>query len=61
MPMLSISSTGQSLLLPVCDVLTYRPPLVQTNPYAANVFICMSFFVALFNYIRFAREVIWQM
>jgi ethanolaminephosphotransferase len=38
-----------------------RPPLVQTNPYAANVFICMSFFVALFNYIRFAREVIWQM
>jgi ethanolaminephosphotransferase len=38
-----------------------RPPLVQTNPYAANVFIWMSFFVALFNYIRFAREVIWQM
>ena len=38
-----------------------REPLVQSNPVAANVFICMSFFVALFNYVRFAREVIWQM
>ena len=61
MPMLSISSTGQYLLLSEYDLLMIRPPLVQTNPYAANVFICMSFFVALFNYIRFAREVIWQM
>ncbi|WWC87383.1 uncharacterized protein L201_002272 [Kwoniella dendrophila CBS 6074] len=37
-----------------------REPLVQSSPVAANVFIGMSFFVALFNYIRFAREVIWQ-
>ncbi|WVW78960.1 hypothetical protein I302_100923 [Kwoniella bestiolae CBS 10118] len=37
-----------------------REPLVQASPVAANVFISMSFFVALFNYIRFAREVIWQ-
>ncbi|ODN74868.1 hypothetical protein L202_07172 [Cryptococcus amylolentus CBS 6039] len=37
-----------------------REPLVQSSPVAANVFIWMSFFVALFNYIRFAREVIWQ-
>lgn len=37
-----------------------RQPLVQSSPTAANVFICMSFFVALFNYVRFAREVIWQ-
>ncbi|WRT65238.1 uncharacterized protein IL334_002181 [Kwoniella shivajii] len=37
-----------------------REPLVQNSPVAANVFIGMSFFVALFNYIRFAREVIWQ-
>lgn len=36
-------------------------PLVQSSPAASNVFICMSFFVALFNYIRFAREIIWQM
>jgi len=60
MPMLSTSSTGQYLFFS-SDLLMIRPPLVQTNPYAANVFICMSFFVALFNYIRFAREVIWQM
>jgi ethanolaminephosphotransferase len=45
---------------PGADV-TYRQPLVQNTPGAANVFIHMSFFVALFNYIRFAREVIWQM
>lgn len=38
-----------------------RQPLVQASPVAANVFIWMSFFVALLNYIRFAREVIWQM
>ena len=38
-----------------------REPLVQASPVAANVFIWMSFFVALLNYIRFAREVIWQM
>lgn len=37
-----------------------RAPLVQNSPTAANVFICMSFFVALFNYFRFAREIIWQ-
>ncbi|ORX36138.1 CDP-alcohol phosphatidyltransferase-domain-containing protein [Kockovaella imperatae] len=37
-----------------------REPLVQASPVAANVFICMSFIVALFNYVRFAREVIWQ-
>lgn len=36
-------------------------PLVQSSPVAANVFIWMSFVVALFNYVRFAREVIWQM
>ena len=36
-------------------------PLVQSSEGAADVFVCMSFFVALFNYIRFAREVIWQM
>ncbi|GMK57679.1 hypothetical protein CspeluHIS016_0405130 [Cutaneotrichosporon spelunceum] len=35
-------------------------PLVQSSPTASNVFIWMSFFVALFNYIRFAREIIWQ-
>lgn len=39
----------------------HRGPLVQSSPVAANVFICMSFLLALFNYIRFAREVIWQM
>ena len=38
-----------------------REPLVQASPVAANVFIWMSFFVALLNYVRFAREVIWQM
>ncbi|OWZ66331.1 hypothetical protein AYX14_03140 [Cryptococcus neoformans] len=37
-----------------------REPLVQSSPVAANVFIWMSFVVALFNYVRFAREVIWQ-
>lgn len=37
-----------------------REPLVQSSPIAATVFIWMSFVVALFNYIRFAREVIWQ-
>ncbi|KAK8846556.1 hypothetical protein IAR55_005642 [Kwoniella newhampshirensis] len=37
-----------------------RTPLVQASPVAANVFIVMSFVVALFNYVRFAREVIWQ-
>jgi len=37
-----------------------RQPLVQNSSGAADVFIYMSFFVALFNYIRFAREVIWQ-
>ncbi|WVQ83756.1 hypothetical protein IAT38_005900 [Cryptococcus sp. DSM 104549] len=37
-----------------------RAPLVQASPTAANVFIWMSFVVALFNYVRFAREVIWQ-
>jgi ethanolaminephosphotransferase len=37
-----------------------RESLVQSSPTAANVFIVMSFVVALFNYIRFAREVIWQ-
>lgn len=36
-------------------------PLVQGSPLEANVFIWMSFFIALFNYVRFAREVIWQM
>lgn len=36
-------------------------PLVQSSPLEANVFIWMSFLVALFNYIRFAREIIWQM
>ena len=36
-------------------------PLVQVSEAASNVFIQMSFFVALFNYVRFAREVIWQM
>ncbi|BEI80465.1 hypothetical protein CcaverHIS002_0109940 [Cutaneotrichosporon cavernicola] len=35
-------------------------PLVQSSPTASNVFIWMSFFVALFNYVRFAREIIWQ-
>jgi ethanolaminephosphotransferase len=34
---------------------------VQSSDVAAGVFIKMSFVVALFNYIRFAREVIWQM
>ncbi|RXK39609.1 ethanolaminephosphotransferase [Tremella mesenterica] len=38
-----------------------RDPLVQSSPTAANVFIWMSFMVALLNYVRFAREVIWQM
>lgn len=33
---------------------------MQSSPTASNVFIWMSFFVALFNYIRFAREIIWQ-
>lgn len=33
---------------------------MQSSPTASNVFIWMSFFIALFNYIRFAREVIWQ-
>ncbi|KAK4686321.1 hypothetical protein P7C73_g3815, partial [Tremellales sp. Uapishka_1] len=37
-----------------------REPLVQNTPYTANVFVWMSFLLALFNYIRFAREVIWQ-
>ncbi|TXT13401.1 hypothetical protein VHUM_00768 [Vanrija humicola] len=37
-----------------------REPLVQGNAIASDVFIQMSFFVALFNYVRFAREVIWQ-
>ncbi|KAI9635659.1 CDP-alcohol phosphatidyltransferase-domain-containing protein [Dioszegia hungarica] len=37
-----------------------RGPLVQSTPVAANVFVWMSFLLALFNYIRFAREVIWQ-
>ena len=41
--------------------LTNSDPLVQSSEGAADVFVCMSFFVALFNYIRFAREVIWQM
>jgi ethanolaminephosphotransferase len=35
-------------------------PLCQSSPTASNVFIWMSFFLALFNYIRFGREVIWQ-
>ncbi|WVN88919.1 uncharacterized protein L203_104134 [Cryptococcus depauperatus CBS 7841] len=37
-----------------------RPPIMQGSPIAANVFIWMSFLIALFNYVRFAREVIWQ-
>lgn len=37
-----------------------REPMVQSSPTAATVFIWMSFMIALFNYIRFAREVIWQ-
>ncbi|RSH90063.1 hypothetical protein EHS25_001396 [Saitozyma podzolica] len=37
-----------------------REPLVQNSPTTANVFIFMSFLIALFNYVRFAREVIWQ-
>ncbi|KAL7420627.1 hypothetical protein Q5752_004578 [Cryptotrichosporon argae] len=36
-------------------------PYLQSSPVAAGVFIKMSFVIALFNYIRFAREVIWQM
>jgi ethanolaminephosphotransferase len=34
---------------------------MQATPLTANVFILMSFVLALGNYIRFAREVIWQM
>jgi hypothetical protein len=36
-------------------------PLIQNSPTTANVFIFMSFLIALFNYVRFGREVIWQM
>lgn len=44
------------------DSLTcHSEPLVQNSPTTANVFIFMSFLIALFNYVRFAREVIWQM
>jgi hypothetical protein len=56
------------LFLDIVDPLTIRVFVSDretrdTGVFASDnqVFICMSFFVALFNYIRFAREVIWQM
>jgi hypothetical protein len=54
----SVSTTLQNGFIRITN--TRSAPLVQSSQSATGVFICMSFVVALFNYIRFAREVIWQ-
>ena len=49
------------LTLFINDDLSLRLPLIQSTEERTTIFLYISFAVALINYVRFAKSVIWQM